>query len=191
MSRNIVLFGPPGCGKGTQAARLKERLGVPHVSTGDMFRDHTARGTELGKQVQEILDAGKLVPDSVTNAMVHERLGQPDVGQGIVLDGYPRNLSQVDELLQMLKIYGRTLDAVIRIEVPEEEVVRRIKQRGQEQNRADDRDEAVIRTRLGEYAKQTEPCVAAFDEKGVTVHRVDGVGTLDEVTGRILKALGL
>jgi len=191
MSRTVVMFGPPGCGKGTQAARLKDALGVPHISTGDMFRDHKKRQTDLGQQVQEIMDRGELVPDSVTNAMVRERLGRDDVAQGALLDGYPRNADQAQELDDILAGHGRRLSAVVAIEVPEEELVVRILKRGQDSGRADDQDRGIIQTRLGEYRNQTEPCLAYYQEHGAAVHRIDGVGTIDEVTQRILSALGI
>jgi len=192
MSKNVVLFGPPGCGKGTQAARLKEALGVPHVSTGDMFRDHKKRQTDLGQQAQAIMDKGDLVPDSLTNAMVEERLGRDDVAGGVLLDGYPRNVPQAEELERILGEHGRKVDAVVAIEVGEAELVRRILERGKDSGRADDQDEGKVRNRLQVYRDQSEPCVAYYEGKApAAVHHVDGVGSIDEVTRRILKALGL
>lgn len=190
MSKTVVLFGPPGCGKGTQAARLKESLGVPHISTGDMFRDHKARQTDLGKRVQEIMDKGELVPDEVTNAMVRERLGRDDVKGGALLDGYPRNTDQAKELDGILSDLGRAVDAVVVLEVSEEEVTRRLIERGKDSGRADDQDPATIRNRLEVYREQSEPCVAYYTEvRPETVHRIDGVGTIDAVSERILKSL--
>ncbi len=191
MSQTIVLFGPPGCGKGTQAARIKDALGVPHISTGDMFRDHKKRQTDLGKQVAQILASGSLVPDSVTNDMVRERLGRDDVAKGALLDGYPRNIDQAKELESILHDNGRKVASVVVIEANDEEVVRRILLRGAKSGRADDLDEGVVRHRLSVYKDQSEPCIAHYETAGVTIHRVDGLGTIEEVTGRILAALGI
>ena len=187
---NVVLFGPPGCGKGTQAARLKDALGVPHVSTGDMFRDHVSRKTELGKQVEALLAAGKLVPDDVTNSMVEERLGRPDAAEGVLLDGYPRNVAQAETLDRLLGARGRAVDVVLAIHVEEDETVRRILKRGQDSGRADDLDEGTIRDRFATYLEQTEPCLAFYRESGKTVHEIDGIGTIDEITQRLREALG-
>lgn len=190
MSRFVVLFGPPGCGKGTQAARLKEALGVPHISTGDMFRDHKARKTELGLRVEKILAAGALVPDDVTNDMVRERLAQPDTAGGALLDGYPRNVGQAEVLDGILKDLERKVDDVVVIDVPEEELVRRLLERGKASGRADDQDPAVIKRRVVDvYRGQSEPCVGYYERTGKRVHRIDGVGPIDEITQRILGAL--
>ena len=191
MSKTVVLFGPPGCGKGTQAARLEDALGVPHISTGDMFRDHKRRQTDLGKQVQQIMDAGNLVPDSVTNAMVKERLGRDDVAGGALLDGYPRNVGQAKELEGILDGYGRTLGAVVVIDVPDEELKQRLLKRGESSGRADDQDPATIQNRIDTYKEQSEPCIAHYMGHGAPIHRIDGVGTVDAVTERIRAALGL
>lgn len=190
MSQVIILFGPPGCGKGTQAARLKEALGVPHVSTGDMFRDHLSRETDLGKQVKEIMDAGKLVPDSITDAMVRDRLSRPDVAPGVLLDGYPRNVAQAQELTKILAEKGRAVSAVVSIEVESEVAVQRILERGKDSGRADDQNEGTVRGRQTTYDEVTAPCIPHYEAEGTTVHRVDGIGTMDEVTARILAALG-
>ena len=192
---NVVLFGPPGCGKGTQAVRLKEALGVPHVSTGDMFRDHKARQTDLGKRAQEIMDRGELVPDSLTNDMVEERLSRPDVARGVILDGYPRNVPQAEQLDRILGAQGRGVDVVLVIAVPAAELVRRILERGKGSGRADDRDEGTATRRIATYRDQSEPCVAFYKEQQAeqgrpAVHEIDGVGTIDEVTARLLRALG-
>lgn len=190
MSRFVVLFGPPGCGKGTQAARLKAALGVPHISTGDMFRDHKARKTALGQRVEAILASGALVPDDVTNEMVRERLAQADAKGGALLDGYPRNVGQAEVLDGILKDLGHRVDDVVVISVPEDELVRRLMERGKGSGRADDQDPAVIRNRLGVYRDQSEPCIGYYERTGKRVHRIDGVGSIDEITQRILGALG-
>ena len=190
-SRTLVLFGPPGCGKGTQAVHLKEALGIPHISTGDMFRDHKARQTELGKQVDAIMAKGQLVPDEITNAMVEERLGRADTENGALLDGYPRNTAQAEELERILAKYGRRLEAVIAIDVPQPELERRLLERGKQSGRADDQKIEVIRDRLEVYRSQSEPCIAHYEARDVPVHHIPGVGTIDEVTQRILAALGV
>jgi len=187
---NVVLFGPPGCGKGTQAERLKEALGVPHVSTGDMFRDHKARQTEIGQQVAELLAAGKLVPDSVTNAMVEERLGRDDAAEGVLLDGYPRNVAQAETLDSLLAAHGRKVDVVLAIHVEEDETVSRILKRGETSGRADDSNEATIRGRFATYVEQTAPCLGYYRETGKTVKEIDGIGSIDAITQRLLEALG-
>lgn len=191
MSRFVVLFGPPGCGKGTQAARLKDALGVPHISTGDMFRDHKARRTELGQRVEAILAAGQLVPDGVTNDMVRERLGRDDARGGALLDGYPRNVDQAEVLDGILRDLGRAVDDVVVIEVPRAELIERLVKRGKDSGRADDQDPKVIENRLEVYRGQSEPCIGYYERTGKRLHRIAGVGAVDEVTGRILAALGV
>jgi adenylate kinase len=184
----VVLMGPPGAGKGTQAVIVAQRLGIPHVSTGDIFRANVAGGTELGLEAQKYMDAGEYVPDSVTNEMVRDRLAQPDAAQGFLLDGYPRTLSQVDELAAMLAENGAALDTVIELTVDTDEVVGRLVKRALEQGRSDDTEE-VIRRRQELFAEQTAPLTAVYAEQGVLV-RVDGMGSVDDVTARLLAALG-
>ena len=191
MARFVVLFGPPGVGKGTQAERLKDALKVPHISTGDMFRDHKKRQTDLGKKVDAILAAGKLVPDDVTNDMVKERLTQPDVKPGALLDGYPRNVGQSEVLDELLAAHKAKVDDVVVIEAPEKELIARLINRGKGSGRADDQDPKVIKGRLDVYRDQSEPCIGYYERTGKRLHRIDGVGTIDQVTERILKALGL
>ncbi|EEH65716.1 adenylate kinase [Actinomyces urogenitalis DSM 15434] len=183
----MVLLGPPGAGKGTQAARISERLGIPAISTGDIFRANVAGNTELGQQAKKYMDAGEYVPDSVTNAMVKDRLAADDAAQGFLLDGYPRTEAQVHELDAMLAESGLALDVVLEITAEAEVVVQRLLKRATEQNRADD-TEPVIRRRLEVYAEQTEPLAALYESKGLLV-RVDGIGDIDEVTERIMSAL--
>lgn len=187
MSARMVLLGPPGAGKGTQAARISERLGIPAISTGDIFRANVAGSTELGQQAKKYMDAGEYVPDSVTNAMVKDRLAADDAAQGFLLDGYPRTEAQVHELDAMLAEGGLGLDVVLEITAEAEVVVQRLLKRATEQNRADD-TEPVIRRRLEVYAEQTEPLAALYEAKGLLV-RVDGIGDVDEVTERIMAAL--
>ena len=187
MSARMVLLGPPGAGKGTQAARISERLGVPAISTGDIFRANVAGETELGKQAKQYMDRGEYVPDSVTNAMVKDRIAQDDAADGFLLDGYPRTEAQVHELDAMLAEAGLALDVVLEITADNEVVVERLLKRASEQNRADD-TEPVIRRRLEVYAEQTAPLAALYEAKGLLV-RVDGIGEVDEVTERIMTGL--
>lgn len=187
MSARMVILGPPGAGKGTQAARICERLGIPAISTGDIFRANVAGNTELGRQAKQYMDAGEYVPDSVTNAMVADRLSADDAADGFLLDGYPRTEAQVHELDSMLAAADLSLDVVLEITADAEVVVQRLLGRAAEQGRADD-TEPVIRRRLEVYAEQTEPLAALYEERGLLV-RADGVGALDEVTDRIMTAL--
>ncbi|MDD9207346.1 adenylate kinase [Georgenia sp. 10Sc9-8] len=187
MSARLVLLGPPGAGKGTQAARLAERLGVPAVSTGDIFRANVAQQTELGERAQRYMEAGEYVPDEVTNAMVRDRLAQADAAEGFLLDGYPRTADQVRELDRMLADAGHALDAVVELTADTDEVVGRLLGRAQEQGRSDD-TEPVIRRRLEVYAEQTAPLVALYRERGLLVS-VDGMGDVPEVTDRLVQAL--
>lgn len=187
MSARLVLLGPPGAGKGTQAARISERLGVPAVSTGDIFRANVAGQTELGRRAQRYMDAGEYVPDEVTNAMVRDRLAQSDAADGFLLDGYPRTDDQVVELDAMLADAGQGLDAVVELTADTDEVVTRLLGRAQEQGRADD-TEVVIRRRLEVYAEQTQPLADVYAGRGLLV-QVDGIGSIDEVTERIMTAL--
>lgn len=187
MSARLVLLGPPGAGKGTQAARISERLGVPAVSTGDIFRANVAGQTELGRRAQRYMDAGEYVPDEVTNAMVRDRLAQSDAADGFLLDGYPRTDDQVVELDAMLADAGQALDAVVELTADTDEVVTRLLGRAQEQGRADD-TEVVIRRRLEVYAEQTQPLADVYAGRGLLV-QVDGIGAIDEVTERIMAAL--
>lgn len=187
MSARLILLGPPGAGKGTQAARISGRLGVPAISTGDIFRANVADQTALGKRAQRYMDAGEYVPDEVTNAMVRDRLAQPDAADGFLLDGYPRTADQVDELDDMLAGAGLTLDAVVELTADTDEVVARLLKRAAEQGRADD-TETVIRRRLEVYAEQTAPLATRYADRGLLV-QVDGIGALDDVTTRLLDAL--
>lgn len=183
----IVLMGPPGAGKGTQAVKVAESLAVPHISTGEIFRANLAAGTPLGLEAKRYMEAGEYVPDEVTNSMVASRLAEADAANGFILDGYPRTLAQVSELDGILTGLGTKLDKVIEITADTDEVVARLLNRAQEQGRADDTEE-VIRRRMDVYAEQTEPLVAVYSEKGLLV-KVDGMGTMDEVTERLLAAL--
>ncbi len=187
MSARLVLLGPPGAGKGTQASRLAERLAVPAISTGDIFRANITGGTELGRKVQEYTAVGALVPDEVTNAMVRDRLAEADATEGFLLDGYPRNVAQVGELDQILAAAGRRLDVAVELTADPEVVVGRLLSRAKIEGRADD-TEPVIRHRLEVYALQTAPIAQVYEDRGLLV-RVDGIGSVDEVTERLMLAL--
>ncbi|MFV0287517.1 MAG: adenylate kinase [Demequina sp.] len=182
-----VLLGPPGAGKGTQAALLAERYGVPAISTGDIFRANVKGETALGRQAQEYMSAGALVPDEVTNAMVRDRLAQDDVADGFLLDGYPRNPEQAVELDGMLGDLGVTLDVAIEITADADAVTARLLKRAEIEGRADD-TEPVIRKRLEVYATQTAPLTAFYEGRGLLV-QVDGLGEVSEVTDRIVGAV--
>jgi adenylate kinase len=183
----LIIMGPPGAGKGTQAKIVAERLGIPAISTGDIFRSNVSEQTELGIEAKRYMDAGDYVPDEITNAMVRDRIAQPDAAGGFLLDGYPRTLAQVEELDAMLAAQGTELDAVLLLTVDEDEVVERLAKRARDEGRSDDTED-VIRHRQEVYAEQTAPLVEVYDERGLLV-RVDGMGTVDEVTSRVFDAL--
>lgn len=180
----VVLLGPPGAGKGTQAVRLAEKLGVPQISTGDLFRHNIAEGTELGRQAKKYLDAGDLVPPELTNALVEDRIDQADAAAGFILDGYPRSVEQAEALHTMLERRNTKVDAVLEFRVTESELLKRLKERG----RADDTAE-VIHNRMIVYREETTPLLDYYQGEH-ELHVVDALGTLDEVFGRALNALG-
>jgi adenylate kinase len=184
----LVIMGPPGAGKGTQAVVVAKELGIPHISTGEIFRANMAQGTSLGIAAGLFMDRGEYVPDRITNEMVANRLGEPDAAAGFLLDGYPRTLDQVGKLDDMLSSAGASLDRALELTADTEEVVGRLLKRAQEQGRADD-TEAVIRRRLEVYAEQTEPLTRVYSERGILL-QVDGMGTVEAVRDRILAALG-
>ncbi|MEU7373139.1 adenylate kinase [Streptomyces albidoflavus] len=212
----IVLVGPPGAGKGTQAAFLAKNLSIPHISTGDLFRANISQGTELGKQAKSYMDAGNLVPDEVTIGMAEDRMAQPDAANGFLLDGFPRNVSQAKALDESLKAQGVALDAVLDLEVPEDEVVKRIAGRricrndsshvfhveysrpktegvcdvcgGELYQRPDDKEETV-RKRLEVYHNETEPIIDHYKAQDLVV-TISALGKVDEVTARAMAALG-
>ncbi|GED85334.1 adenylate kinase [Streptomyces sp. 6-11-2] len=211
----IVLVGPPGAGKGTQATRLAGKLSIPHISTGDLFRANISRQTELGKLAKSYMDAGNLVPDEVTIAMAKDRMEQPDAEGGFLLDGFPRNVSQAEALDKLLQGEGMKLDAVLDLEVPEGEVVKRIAGRrtccndsahvfhetysppkkegvcdvcGGELYQRDDDSEETVRKRLEVYHTQTEPIIDYYRAQGLVV-TISSLGPVDEITQRALEAL--
>ena len=182
MGRRLLMLGPPGAGKGTQAEMLCRAIGIPHVSTGMMLRDHVERGTELGVRAREIMDAGELVPDDIVIAMVAERLAADDAACGFLLDGFPRTRAQAEALDDVLGS-DRTLEAVINLVAPEDEVVQRILSRG----RSDDTEEAV-RTRIAVYDEQTAPLIEFYEARGLLT-QVDGVGDIEAVLARVVAVL--
>jgi adenylate kinase len=179
----LVLLGPPGAGKGTQAIKLSEKLGIPQISTGDLFRKNISEGTPLGVEAKRYLDAGDLVPSELTNKLVEDRIEQPDAADGFILDGYPRSVEQAQALDEMLKNHNTKLDAVLEFAVSEAELFERLKSRG----RADDTEE-VIHNRMQVYRDETEPLLEYYSRNNLQT--VDAVGALDEVFARALLALG-
>jgi adenylate kinase len=179
----LVLLGPPGAGKGTQAEKLAEKLQIPHLSTGELFRQNIGNGTKLGLEAKRYLDAGDLVPSELTNDLVDDRLSDPDTaGEGFILDGYPRSVEQARALHDMLERRGIELDTVLELRVPEDALFDRLKARG----RADDTDD-VIRNRMNVYRDETAPLIEYYSRELKTV---DAVGTVDEVFARALRVLG-
>lgn len=183
----LIMLGPPGAGKGTQAALLAAGHGIPAISTGDIFRANIRDETPLGRQVKEITASGGYVPDEITNAIVMDRLSQEDAARGFLLDGYPRTTGQVDALDEMLGDAGRRLDAVVELTVDTDEVVARLLARAQEQGRVDDTED-VIRARMQIYAEETAPLAAVYRERGL-LHQVDGMGSVEQVSARIEEAV--
>ena len=184
-SSRVVLLGPPGAGKGTQAQVLGRRLDVPAISTGDMLREAVAAGSELGRKVEGIMTSGSLVDDATMAEVVRERLARPDAGRGFLLDGYPRTMAQVETLAGILREAGRELDAVLLVDVPEDELVRRTLQRG----RADDK-EGVIRERLKVYREKTAPLIGYYKERGL-LREIDGNRPVEDVTACLLRVCGV
>ncbi|ORV14752.1 adenylate kinase [Mycobacterium celatum] len=180
----VVLLGPPGAGKGTQAVKLAEKLGVPQISTGELFRSNISEGTKLGMEAKRYLDAGDLVPSELTNQLVDDRLDDPDAASGFILDGYPRSLEQAKALHDMLERRGTKLDAVLEFRVPEDVLLERLKGRG----RADDNDEVIL-NRMKVYRDETAPLLEYYQHEH-ELKTVDAVGTVDEVFARALQALG-
>ena len=183
----LIIMGPPGAGKGTQAKYIAEHFGIPAISTGDIFRANVSQGTPLGVEAKKFMDAGEYVPDEVTNLMVRNRIDEPDAVPGFLLDGYPRTVSQVEELDGMIEFTGHRLDAVVVLTVDQDEVVQRLLQRAQIEGRADDTED-VVRRRQEVYADQTAPLIDVYRGRGLLIE-VDGMGEVDDVTKRIFAAL--
>ncbi|OBI99242.1 adenylate kinase [Mycobacterium sp. 1465703.0] len=178
----VVLLGPPGAGKGTQAQKLSEKLGIPHISTGELFRSNIENGTKLGLEAKRYLDAGDLVPSELTNQLVDDRLSDPDAANGFILDGFPRSTEQARALHDMLGRRGTDIDAVLEFRVSQEELLERLKSRG----RADDTDDIIL-NRMKVYRDETAPLLEYYSAQLKTV---DAVGSMDEVFARALRALG-
>lgn len=178
----LVLLGPPGAGKGTQAEKLAQKLGIPQISTGDLFRRNIGEGTDLGLEAKRYLDAGDLVPAELTNQLVDNRLDDPDAADGFILDGYPRSLEQAKALHEMLERRGTDIDAVLEFRVSQDELLQRLKARG----RADDTDDVIL-NRMKVYREETAPLLEYYRDQLKTV---DAVGSMDEVFARALQALG-
>lgn len=187
-ARRLLIVGPPGAGKGTQAARIAEKLNIPAISTGDIFRANVSAETELGVLAKSYMDKGEYVPDEVTNSMVRDRLAQDDAKDGFLLDGYPRTLDQVEALDRTLSAIGEDLDAVIMLDVDYDAVVERLVARGAESGRSDD-NEDTIRKRIDVYREQTTPLVNVYESRGL-MRRIDGMKSIDEVSEQIFAALG-
>ncbi len=183
----LILMGPPGAGKGTQAKVIAERLGIPAISTGDIFRANVSQQTPLGVEAKRYMDAGDYVPDEVTNAMVRSRIAEPDAAPGFLLDGYPRTVAQVEELDSMLDDAHQSIDAVVVLTVDQDEVVQRLLKRAEIEGRADDTED-VIRRRQEIYTEQTAPLIEVYAGRDLLVE-VDGMGSVDEVSARVFGAL--
>ena len=184
----ILLLGPPGAGKGTQAAEIVDALGVPHVSTGDMLREAVAAGTEVGKQAKAIMDAGKLVSDDIVVGIAKDRLSAPDAEKGFILDGFPRTIGQAEALDAMLAELGTPLDVCLAITADTDAIVERLLKRAEIEGRADDNEE-TIRERMKEYEAKTAPLLDYYGKQGL-LSEVDGMGEVAEVTARIREVIG-
>lgn len=187
MKARVILIGPPGAGKGTQAKMLAEKLDIPAISTGEIFRSHISRRTELGVLAQSYIKNGNLVPDEVTDALVRDRLGEADAVAGFLLDGYPRNVHQVEALDAILSDSDLALDAVVELTVPDGDIMGRLLRRAGLENRADDTEE-VIAHRIALYHRETEPLMSVYRERGILLN-VDGRGTIAEVLTRLTEEL--
>ena len=185
---NLILFGPPGSGKGTQAARLVECYGLVHISTGDLFRNEMEAGTALGKQANEFMSRGELVPDEVTIGILRNKLMAHREAEGFIFDGFPRTVPQAEALDQLLSMLDQQIDALIMLDVPEEEIVKRILLRGQNSSRPDDNDEEVIRTRYQVYLSKTAPLFDYYDKKG-KAYKISGIGTIDDIFYSLCEAI--
>jgi adenylate kinase len=183
----LLLIGPPGAGKGTQAALLAQHFGIPAISTGDIFRENVRNETELGLKAKSFMDRGEYVPDSLTNDLVRDRLSQDDAAAGFLLDGYPRTIDQVNELDEMLAEQETQLDVVVQLTADHEELLRRLSGRAAEQGRSDDTPDVISR-RLSVYDEQTAPLIDVYASRSL-VAKVDGLGEISDVTARIVEVI--
>jgi len=183
----LILMGPPGAGKGTQAKVIAGRLGVPPISTGDIFRANVSQQTPLGREAKRYMDSGGYVPDEFTNLMVRDRIAEEDAREGFLLDGYPRTLAQVEELDAMLSVHGHTIDAVVVLTVDQDEIVQRLLRRAGTQGRVDD-TAGVVRHRQDVYTDQTAPLIGVYAARGLLCE-IDGMGSVDQVSARVFRAL--
>lgn len=183
---NIVLFGPPGAGKGTQSQNLIEKYKLKHISTGDLFRKHLSEGTELGKTAQKYMDQGKLVPDAVVIGMVEDTIAQKETHKGFIFDGFPRTVAQAQALDQLMENFEMKITGMVALEVPEEVLKQRIHERGKTSGRVDDQDEAKINTRIKVYLDETIPVAKYYEQQGKFA-RVNGVGPVNEIFDNICR----
>lgn len=181
---NLVLFGPPGAGKGTQSERLVKQYKLVHLSTGDMLRSEIKNETELGLKAKSLMDAGELVPDEVVIGMIENQLDANPQAEGFIFDGFPRTVAQAGALDEALKARGESITAMLSLQVPEEELIQRLLERGKESGRSDDQDENIIRNRIREYENKTAPVAQHYEKKG-RFHAINGVGSIDEIYQRL------
>jgi len=185
---NLVLFGPPGAGKGTQSKKLIDRYGLVHISTGDLFRKHLSEGSPLGQLAQKYMDKGELVPDQVVIDMVADKIRAHQGAKGFIFDGFPRTVSQAEALDQMLKKFNTSVSVMLALQVPEEELKKRLKKRAELEGRVDDQDEAKINNRIRVYLEETLP-VASYYEKQGKLRKINGLGEIDEIFAKICEAI--
>lgn len=185
---NLILFGPPGSGKGTQASLIKEKFNLLHISTGDLFRYEMGNDTPLGLKAKEFISKGDLVPDSITTGMLENKLNMSPSEGGYIFDGYPRNTHQSNSLDEILKAKAEKVTHLIALDVDDDEIVGRILKRGEESGRSDDQDESIIRNRIKVYKSETEPVFEYYNAQGVA-KKINGIGSIDEIFNRISEAL--
>lgn len=185
---NLVLFGPPGAGKGTQSKKLIEKYDLVHISTGDLFRKHLSEGTPLGQLAQKYMNQGELVPDQVVIDMVADKIRAHQGAKGFIFDGFPRTVSQAEALDEMLKEFNTSVSVMIALEVPEEELKKRLKKRAELEGRVDDQDEAKINNRIRVYLEETLPVADYYDKQG-KLRKIDGVGEIEEIFAKICEAV--